>query len=134
MSICHKCNLSFMIYHLIVDHYILMIAVNPILLSNYFLLSAFTCWEHFRFAVVFAVFLNILATLHSIWSIRDFVPDFSTGNLLFFPQIQYWCLLSRLLFFLPKNPWNKSNEALPQSYSLNTHNIIGLMQCELPPG
>ena len=31
--------------------------------------------------------------IHSIWFARDFVFDFTTGNLLFLPKFEYSCLL-----------------------------------------
>jgi len=55
--------------------------------------------------------MTSVVSLHSIWFIRDFVFDFSTGNLLFLPKFQNWCLLDVSYFFGLNFLWNLSSQS-----------------------
>ena len=58
-------------------------------------------------------------TLHSIWFIRDFVFDFSTGNLLFLPKFEYSCLLDVSYFLGFSYLWNLNLKPKAKPETLN---------------
>ena len=57
--------------------------------------------------------------LHSVWLIRDFVFDFSTGNLFIFPKFKYWCLLDISSFFEIKSGETILSQTLHYNFCSN---------------